>query len=398
MIAAFLLLAFCVCISQAQLKHPATHLRFNDDTSKLQFAIISDLWGGYRSGVFEDAVDKLELLQPQYVMSVGDLIDGKTYDSILLEEQWNEFNVQVNSLSMPFFYLPGNHDISNPWMEIEWKRRFGRSYYYFIHNNVLFLCINTQDGGSNGINAEQIAYFKQAIEDNPEVRWSFVFMHRPVWRGKDDNQDGYEKIEAELIGKNYTLFSGHSHTYIQLSKHGNNHFTLGTTGGGSDLRGEKFGKFDHITWVTLNAGEPPKIINIKLDGMIKDDVVNENTYPITSTLLHQDWLTTPEYVSQNRFEDVVSPAIIFNNPTDYPLEISGDFPNINGYTVNPQRLDLIIPPQSSKQQVITIESAGGSKIDLLSLPFIEIELKGSYKYDTVVYELPLQRKLLLNWK
>ena len=398
LIAAFLLLALPVCISHAQLMQPVTHLRFNDDTSKLQFAIISDLWGGYRSGVFEDAIDKLELLQPQFVMSVGDLIDGKIYDSLLLDEQWNEFNDQVNSLSMPFFYVPGNHDISNPWMETEWKRRFGRSYYFFIHNNVLFLCINTQDGGSSGINAEQIAYFKQAIENNPEVRWTFVFMHRPVWRGEDEKQEGYEKIEAALIGKDYTLFSGHSHTYLKLSKHGNDHFTLGSTGGGSDLRGEKFGQFDHITWVTLITGEPPKIINIKLDGMIKDNVVNENTFPLTSTLINQDWLTTPEYVSQNRFETLASPAIIFHNPTDYPLEISGDFSSINGYTIKPQRLDLIIPPQSNKQQVITIESAIESKIDLSSLPFVEVELKASYTYDTVVYEFPLQRKLFLQWK
>jgi predicted phosphodiesterase len=281
-IATFLLFTLSVCVSKAQLKLPETHLHFNDDTSKLQFAIISDLWGGYRTGVFEDAVDKLELLQPQFVMSAGDLIDGKINDSVLLDEQWNEFNLMVNSLTMPFFYVPGNHDISNPWMEMEWKRRFGRSYYYFIHNNVLFLCINTQDCGNSGITAEQITYFKQAIEDNPDVRWTFVFMHRPVWRGQDGNQDGYERIEAELIGKNYTLFSGHSHTYLKLVKHGNNHYTLGSTGAGSDLRGEKFGQFDHITWVTLKAGVPPKIINIKLDGMVRDDVVYENTDPISN--------------------------------------------------------------------------------------------------------------------
>ncbi len=107
-------------------------------------------------------------------------------------------------------------------------------------------------------------------------------MHRPVWSGKDGNQDGYEKIEAGLIGKNYMLFSGHRLTYLKLNKHGNNHYTPGSTGAGSGLRGEKFGQFGHITWVTLNAGEPPKIINIKLDGMIRDDVVNENTYPRTS--------------------------------------------------------------------------------------------------------------------
>ncbi len=223
-------------------------------------------------------------------------------------------------------------------------------------------------------------------------------MHRPVWCGIGSSQEGYEKIEADLIGKNYTVFSGHSHTYLKLGKRGNSHFTLGSTGGGSDLRGEKFGQFDHITWITLNTGESPKIINITLNGMIRDNVVNEITLPLTSTLINQDWLITPAYVSQNRFETLVTPVLIFKNPTDYSLEISLDVPSIKDYTIKPQRLDLIIPPQSNKEQVMTIESACESKIDLLSLPFIELELKGSYTYDTIVYELPLQRKLLLNWK
>jgi hypothetical protein len=48
---------------------------------------------------FEDAIDKLELLQPQFVMSVGDLIDGKINDSIFLDEQWNEFNVQLPTIA-----------------------------------------------------------------------------------------------------------------------------------------------------------------------------------------------------------------------------------------------------------------------------------------------------------
>jgi hypothetical protein len=43
-------------------------------------------------GIFEDAIDKLQLLQPQFVISVGDLIDGKTHDSAVIDEQWREFN------------------------------------------------------------------------------------------------------------------------------------------------------------------------------------------------------------------------------------------------------------------------------------------------------------------
>jgi hypothetical protein len=255
---------------------PVTNTHFNDDTNKLQFAIVSDLWGGYRSGVFEDAVDKLELLQPQFVMSVGDLIDGATYDSVLLDKQWTEFNDLVNTLSMPFFYVPGNHDIANAWMEKEWKRRLGQSYYYFIFKNVLFLCLNTQDKGSSSIGEEQISYFRKVIENNPDVRWTFVFMHRPVWQGNDKEEEGYEGIEELLTGKNYTVFSGHHHTYLRRIKNGNKHFVLGSTGGGSDLRGVEFGEYDHITLVTLNKMGPPEILNLKLDGMIREDGSRED--------------------------------------------------------------------------------------------------------------------------
>src|SRR5690349_3104323 len=114
-------------------------------------------------------------------------------------------------------------------------------------------------------------------------------MHRPVWQGKGDRQEGYEKIESFLKGKNYTLFSGHHHTYMSVSKNGNKHFVLGSTGGGSDLRGEKYGEYDHITMVTLGKDEP-KIVNLKLDGIIKEDIVNERTYGITQTLIDQDWI------------------------------------------------------------------------------------------------------------
>ena len=70
---------------------------------------------------------------------------------------------------------------------------------------------------------------------------------------------------------------------------------------------------------------------------------------------------------------------------------------MEGFTVQPGRLDLTIPPQTEGQQVLTIKSAVDSIIDLSSLPFIEIELLGSYRYDTIVYEIPALKKLFLAW-
>ncbi|MEQ9412338.1 MAG: hypothetical protein RIF39_00835, partial [Cyclobacteriaceae bacterium] len=37
------------------------------------FAIISDLNGGEREGIFEVAIEQINLLQPEFILSVGDL-------------------------------------------------------------------------------------------------------------------------------------------------------------------------------------------------------------------------------------------------------------------------------------------------------------------------------------
>jgi len=93
--------------------NPWTHLEWNDDPANFQFAIVADRTGGHRKGVFEDAVGKLNLLQPEFVMSVGDLIEGYTEDVPLIRDQWEEFQGFVDALEMSFFYVPGNHDITN---------------------------------------------------------------------------------------------------------------------------------------------------------------------------------------------------------------------------------------------------------------------------------------------
>ncbi|NCU04680.1 MAG: hypothetical protein GXC73_11905 [Chitinophagaceae bacterium] len=377
---------------------PVTKHSYNDDSTKIQFAIISDLWGGLRPGIFEDAVDKLQLLQPQFVISVGDLIDGKSYDPLEINRQWNVFDQAIKPLSMPFYYVPGNHDIGNAVMENEWKKRLGSPYYHFVYRNALFLCINTEDGGKGGIRDEQVAYFKKAIADNADVRWTFLFMHRPVWQGKEDRQEGYEKIEAMLKDRKYTLFSGHHHTYLGVTKNGNRHYVLGSTGGGSDLRGEKFGEFDHVTWVTL-TNDTPKIVNLKLEGIIKDDVVNEQTHPLTQTLINEQWLIPVPFVAEKQFEQKITATIEFSNPTNYPLKISGNTSkHVKGYKISPETIELVIAPKSKQQQQVIITKADQSFIDMKSLTEIEIELTGEYTRNNITYALPAKKKLLLSWK
>src|SRR5688500_14050013 len=57
-------------------RNPVTHLRWNDAPEEFRFAIVSDRTGAHRDGIFSQAVEKLNLMQPEFVLSVGDLIEG----------------------------------------------------------------------------------------------------------------------------------------------------------------------------------------------------------------------------------------------------------------------------------------------------------------------------------
>src|SRR5438552_9220373 len=54
---------------QVEEKNPWTHLRLNNDPRDFRFAIVSDRTGGHRPQVFSRAIERLNLLQPEFVVS-----------------------------------------------------------------------------------------------------------------------------------------------------------------------------------------------------------------------------------------------------------------------------------------------------------------------------------------
>jgi hypothetical protein len=260
---------------KSEKRNPVTHLRLNNDPADFQFAIVTDRTGGHRARVFSKAVDQLNLLQPEFVVSVGDLIEGYTESKDQLAREWREFQTYTSRLQMPFFYVPGNHDISNKVMEDLWKQKFGRGYYDFVYRDVLFLAVNSEDppkSDPGGISADQLAWLKKALDANKGVRWTFVFLHKPLWIMNKVEKTGWLDVEKLLAGRNYTVFAGHVHRYQKFVRQGMNYYMLATTGGGSRMRGVEYGEFDHITWVTMKK-DSPVIANILLDGILREDLV-----------------------------------------------------------------------------------------------------------------------------
>ena len=249
--------------------HPWTHLNFQDDADDFHFAIIGDVTGGYRGKVLDDAVVKLNRMQPAFVLSVGDLIEGHPEDAAEVDRQWQRFEASVGQLDMPFFHVPGNHDFQRPVMPEQWQQRFGPRYYHFVYKDVLFLILNTEDESGKAFSDQQVAFVKDVLGRNQDARWTFVLFHQPVWHefgSSGPAQLQWQKIVSGLGDRQYTVVTGHWHNYRLYRRDGRDYMMLATTGGVSNLSGPAEGNFDHVSWVAMSDGEP-RITHVELDGL-----------------------------------------------------------------------------------------------------------------------------------
>ena len=280
---------------------PWTNENFDSASDKFTFAVFSDLTGGERERIFEIAVAQLSLLRPEFIINVGDLIEGGTEDLAEIDRQWNSFDERAARAKAPIFYVGGNHDLTGEVLQGVWDDRYGRSFYHFIYKNTLFLVLDTEDNTpekmqeifearnhalkvaeeegwdafaetkyanmpenpAGNISAEQSRYFLNAIAENPDVLWTFLFMHKSPWLRED--LAAFTAIEDALAGRPYTVFNGHVHAYEQIERRGRDYIRLATTGG-VQLPDEGR-SMDHVTLVTVSESGTD-IANLLLDGIL----------------------------------------------------------------------------------------------------------------------------------
>ena len=366
--------------------NPWTHLDLRNDPDHFQFAIVADRTGGHREGVFADAVGKLNLLQPEFVMSVGDLIEGYTENRETLAAEWDEFDGFVDALDMPFFYLPGNHDISNEVMAEVWAERLGRAWYSFVYRDVLFVCLNSEDGEASRVGPEQRAWLAGVLDDHRDARWTLVFVHKPLWyyvREGELLDTGWAEVEELLRGRRHTVFAGHFHRYTRHVRNDSRYIVLATTGGGSSLAGPLYGQFDHVVWVTMTA-DGPRIANLMLDGIWDEEIRTEEMARLVTPLLSGRAVAVEPIMGRSkRFAGGVT-TVRLTNDADVPLRISARFAEDALLAPAPATIDRELPPNSVEQIELEISTEGEREVDDLS----PLQLEWQAEYVQEKYELP----------
>ncbi|WP_237055377.1 metallophosphoesterase family protein [Microbulbifer sediminum] len=285
---------------------PWTSQPIQKDPAEFQFVVIGDRTGGAnQEGTFKLAINQLNLLLPEFVINVGDLIEGYSDDKGELNAEWDEVDQMLSELKMPFFRTPGNHDIANKTAQQVWKDRHGATYYHFVYKDVLFMVLDSEDppraapegmreklelynrlqvedparakemlaefmadeavvaalGKPVEFGEKQVAWIKRTLADNPNVRWTFLFLHEPAW---ENASVSFKAIQNMLKARKHTFLAGHLHYYDYDLLDGSEHITMGPAGASFHQEGP--GNVDHIMWVTMTK-EGPQIGNIALKGI-----------------------------------------------------------------------------------------------------------------------------------
>lgn len=227
-----------------------------------RIVVISDLNGSYGSTSYNSdvhsAVDAIISMQPDLVLSTGDMVAGQRRPHLSESEikaMWQAFHAAVTdplaSAGIPLAVTPGNHDGSayrgfekeREIYRYEWLQRQpdlafsdASGYPFFYSFDIGPARIVSLDATRVGaLDAEQMDGLKSAFDDAGPAR--IVFGHLPIWpfaQGRDNEIIGDPDLAPLLLSIGVDLhLSGHHHAFFPGQVDGLSVVSQAEMGGGS---------------------------------------------------------------------------------------------------------------------------------------------------------------------
>jgi len=219
------------------------------------FAVVGDRTGTADQPIFEQVIATVKTLNPDFVINVGDLIEGYTDNVDTLNSEWNEIFSNLGDLKSKFYFTPGNHDALDSLSLAVYLSRVGyqKSYYSFsIGKNHFIVLDNSRQEKIDKFDSSQVQWLNTELSKHKKSDNVFCFMHRSYWKDAYTNNkpDTFHKLFVKY-GVDY-VFSGHDHFYCQLIWDGITYTQVGPSG--SRLKvydNEAYGAFQNFMMVVV---------------------------------------------------------------------------------------------------------------------------------------------------
>jgi UDP-2,3-diacylglucosamine pyrophosphatase LpxH len=217
----------------------------------VRFAIIGDRTGSAVTGIYEGIVAEVERLKPDFVLTVGDMVQGYTADTVTLNKQWDEYKTLISHLTMPIYYTPGNHDITLDTVQEWYLNHFGKRYYSIDIRGIHFIVLdNSRWESSRELPRDQMDWLLEDLKKSQNAAYTFIFYHKPFWfESTAENRTDTLHTLFRKYGVD-AVFNGHYHLYYSGKYDGIYYTDVGSSGGEAEVG--PTGLQYHFLWVTVD--------------------------------------------------------------------------------------------------------------------------------------------------
>lgn len=251
----------------------------------LRIAILGDRTGAADPVVFDRVVDEMNLLSPDIVINVGDLIEGPQPDAAAMQKEWDRVMVSMDRFRCPVYYVPGNNDIFCETSRRIYSERTGAApeYAFDVGGIHVIVLDNSRMRSWDELSEERLAWLETDLKSAAAADHIFVFFHKPFWV-ESFKEAAPDRLHPLFVRYGVDrVFSGHYHHYITTEKDGIRYTMIGSSGGhvgDNPYRGEYY----HYAWLTV-SGTRTRLAVLK-EGYAAPE----------------DWLTLDDWMAQETIE------------------------------------------------------------------------------------------------